>query len=132
MNIKFKLTTNQGVDICEEWIECGIWCNNFYNMQLDGVVLECDLKTKGLSHENVIRRLYTGRNDRHGNGIYVSDIIKKDGQNTLGTVKYINCSFIIDWRADLYGDLLGWEDWKRGTATNAAQFEIVGNVFLEK
>ncbi len=129
MNIKFKLTTNEGVDICEEWIEGGIWHNNFYNMQMDGVVLECDLKTKGLSHDQVTRRMHTARNDSRGNGICIGDIIKKDGDDTLGVIKYVNCSFIIEWKADVYSDLLGWEDWKRGTSTNAAQFKIVGNIY---
>lgn len=72
---------------------------------------------------------YTGLKDKNGKEIYEGDVLTYDERIT-GFVKYIGCSFIIEWVGiDTYSDLLGWDNWRSGKTSDGSKYEIIGNIY---
>ncbi len=80
--------------------------------------------------ENVSYQQFTGLQDKNKKDIYESDRIKDN--DMTGIVKWIGCGFMIEWEADCYSDLLGWEDYKRGVLSDGSSYEIIGNIYENK
>lgn len=77
--------------------------------------------------ETVPLMQFTGLCDKNGKDIYEGDRIK-DGETT-GIVKWLGCSFMVEWDADCYSDLLGWENYKRGIISDGSSYEVIGNIY---
>lgn len=77
--------------------------------------------------EDAIVMQFTGLTDKNGKEIYEGDKILCDGM--IGTVKYVNASFIIEWNEDIYSELLGWSDWERGKKNEGNEYEVIGNIY---
>lgn len=82
--------------------------------------------------EDAILMQFTGLKDKNGKEIYEGDVIKQDDNTLIGFVKYINCSFLIEWRGDVYAELLGWRDYDRGKSADGKDLEITGNIYEMK
>lgn len=87
------------------------------------------LKTLG-GHTQHLSQQMSDFYDKNGTPVYEGDIIiAVDDPKTAGIVSYKNCSFLIEWQADVYSDLLGWSNYQRGTASLPEQFEVIGNIY---
>ena len=69
---------------------------------------------------------FTGLLDKNRKKIFEGDNILED--KTKGFIKFLGECFMIEWKEDIYSDLLGWEDFKRGQLRAFESFEIIGTI----